>query len=199
MRRAICCVGLFFGLALPATAGATRAWLAPSTLGEGKFSTLDNQIDGQTGTIRAKARFANENGLLFPQQFVNVRLLLDTLTSAIVVPAPAVRHGPQGDYVYVIDADRTAHIRLVKVGPSTNDQISIASGLSQGEQVVTEGGDRLVEGATVRLPGDAAPSQGGPGGWRGASNGSAASDAKSSQGAGANGKKYRRKRQQPDQ
>jgi multidrug efflux system membrane fusion protein len=148
-------------------------------LGDGKFSTLDNQIDSQTGTIRAKARFGNEKGLLFPQQFVNIRLLLDTLSSAIVVPSPAVRHGPQGDYVYVIDADRSAHIRAVKVGPAANDRISIASGLAQGEQVVTEGGDRLVDGATVRLPGDAPPPQGRPGGWRGTQSGAGA-------GAGAN-------------
>jgi membrane fusion protein, multidrug efflux system len=124
-----------------------------SVLGQGKFLTLDNQVDTSTGTVRTKARFANDNGALFPQQFVNVRLLLDTVRSALVVPAAAVRHGPNGDYVYLIDADSTAHIQLVKTGPSVEDKISITSGLSGGERVVTEGGDRLVDGAVVRLPG----------------------------------------------
>src|SRR5262245_17903655 len=72
-----------------------------NALGTGTFLTLDNQIDTQTGTVRAKARFDNPNGLLFPNQFVNVQLQLDTLSSAIVVPASAVRHGPSGDFVYV--------------------------------------------------------------------------------------------------
>src|SRR5579875_2459845 len=128
-------------------------------LAVGTFLTLDNQIDTQTGTIHAKARFANEQGTLFPQQFVNVRLLLDTLQGAIVVPSAAVRQGPQGAYVYVVSPDHVAHVRLVKTGPSMDDKISIASGLNVGEQVVTEGGDRLVDGAKVHLPSDI-PAQG---------------------------------------
>ena len=127
-----------------------------TVLGHGTFLTLDNQVDSSTGTVRAKSRFANEDGTLFPQQFVNVRLLLNTLNDAIVVPSAAVRHGPNGDYVYVIAADDTVHIQLVKTGPSNGDNISIASGLAAGQRVVTEGGDRLVDGATVRLPGESA-------------------------------------------
>ncbi|MGH8259493.1 MAG: efflux RND transporter periplasmic adaptor subunit [Steroidobacteraceae bacterium] len=123
-------------------------------LADGTFLTLDNQIDTQTGTIHAKARFANAQGTMFPQQFVNVRLLLDTLRDAVVVPSAAVREGPQGTYVYVVSPDHIAHVRLVKTGPSVADRISIASGLQAGEEVVTEGGDRLVDGAKVRLPGD---------------------------------------------
>ena len=123
-------------------------------LATGTFLTLDNQIDTQTGTIHGKARFANENGTLFPQQFVNVRLLLDTLPGATVVPSAAVREGPQGTYVYVVSPDHVAHVRLVKTGPSVGDRVSIASGLMIGEEVVTEGGDRLVDGAKVRLPSD---------------------------------------------
>src|SRR6185312_3580503 len=123
-------------------------------LATGTFLTLDNQIDTQTGTIHGKARFANENGTLFPQQFVNVRLLLDTLPGATVVPSAAVREGPQGTYVYVVSPDHLAHVRLVKTGPSVGDKVSIASGLAIGEEVVTEGGDRLVDGAKVRLPSD---------------------------------------------
>jgi membrane fusion protein, multidrug efflux system len=123
-------------------------------LATGTFLTLDNQIDPQTGTIHAKARFANESGTLFPQQFVNVRLLLDTLHGATVVPSAAVREGPQGTYVYAVSPDHVAHVRPVKTGPSMGDKISIASGLNVGEEVVTEGGDRLVDGAKVRLPSD---------------------------------------------
>ncbi len=124
-----------------------------TVLGQGSFLTLDNMVDSSTGTVRVKSRFSNADGALFPQEFVNVRLLVDTLHSAVVVPTAAVRHGPQGDYVYVIEPDSTVHIQLVKTGPIDGDLISISSGLQGGERVVTEGGDRLVDGATVRLPG----------------------------------------------
>jgi membrane fusion protein, multidrug efflux system len=129
-------------------------------LGTGTFLTLDNQIDAQTGTVRAKARFANDGGKLFPNQFVNVQLQLDVVHQAIVVPAAAVRHGPRGDFVYVIAPDRTAHIRYVKLGPAVDDSASVSSGLQLAERVVTEGGDRLTDGSPVRLPGQS----GGPGG-----------------------------------
>lgn len=144
------------------------------TLAQGTFLTMDNQVDTATGTVRLKSRFSNADGTLFPQQFVNVRLLLDTVRDAVVVPAAAVRHGPNGDYVYVVAPDDTAHVRLVKTGPSVADSISITSGLSGSERVVTEGGDRLVDGATVRLPGEREPQFGagssrgraGAAGWR---------------------------------
>ena len=122
-------------------------------LGMGRFLTLDNQIDSQTGTVRAKARFDNADGALFPNQFVNVQLQLDTVKQALVVPAASIRHGPQGDFVFVIDAENTAHVRTVKVGPSVDDRTSVTSGLQEGERVVTEGGDRLTDGSVVRLPG----------------------------------------------
>jgi multidrug efflux system membrane fusion protein len=121
-------------------------------LGTGSFLTLDNQIDTQTGTVRAKARFDNADGALFPNQFVNVQLQLDTVRQAIVVPAAAIRHGPQGDFVYVIASDKTTHVRIVKTGPSIDDRTSVLSGLQAGERVVTEGGDRLTDGSVVRLP-----------------------------------------------
>jgi multidrug efflux system membrane fusion protein len=153
------------GAVLPATV-LDRA--RTTVLGTGTFLTLDNQIDTQTGTVRAKARFENPNGLLFPNQFVNVQLQLDTLKSAVVVPASAIRHGPQGDFVYVIAQDDTAHIRTVKVGPAVDDRTSVSSGLQVGERVVTEGGDRLVDGSTVRLPGQqpSRNAQGTGGKWR---------------------------------
>jgi multidrug efflux system membrane fusion protein len=135
-------------------------------LARGRLLTLDNQIDPATGTVKAKARFANPTGALFPQQFVNLQLLVDTIPNAAIVPAAAVRHGPQGDFVWVVQPNRTAHMQLVKVGPSLGEQASIQSGLSAGSSVITEGGDRLREGAPVTLPGQR-PSFGGPGGFRG--------------------------------
>src|SRR5690349_4412449 len=88
-------------------------------LGKGTFLTLDNQIDTNTGTVRAKARFENADGTLFPNEFVNVQLQVSTLKQAIVVPTNAIRHGPQGDFVFTIAEDDTAHITLVKTGPSS--------------------------------------------------------------------------------
>lgn len=123
-------------------------------LGKGVFSTLDNQVDTATGTIRAKARFANADGALFPSEFVNVRLALMTLKTAIVVPVTAVRTGPNGDFVWVMQPDKTVKMRRVTRGPITATQSVITSGLQAGEKVVTEGGDRLQEGARVMLPGD---------------------------------------------
>ena len=95
-----------------------------SVLGQGTFLTLDNQIDPTTGTIRAKARFANEDIALFPSQFVNVQLQVDVIHDAVVVPATAIRHGPNGDYVYVVDAEQVATMRPVTVGPASDDAIS---------------------------------------------------------------------------
>ena len=82
-----------------------------SVLGQGTFLTLDNQIDPTTGTIRAKARFANEDIALFPSQFVNVQLQVDVIHDAVTVPAAAIRHGPSGDYVYVVDPEQVATMR----------------------------------------------------------------------------------------
>lgn len=132
-----------------------------NVLGTGMFLTLDNQVDVQTGTVRAKARFDNNQQRLFPNQFVNVRLLTDTMKNALVAPSAAVRHGPQGDYVYLVDADNTAHVQAVTIGPAAGDQTSIVEGLAVGDRVVTEGGDRLTDGAAVKLP-----EQRGNGNWQ---------------------------------
>jgi multidrug efflux system membrane fusion protein len=123
-------------------------------LERGEFLSLNNQVDVQTGTVRAKARFANAHNALFPSQFVNVRVLLDTVRAAIVVPVTALRHGPEGDFVYVLNPDRTVSLRKVTTGQATVDQIAIASGLQAGEPVITEGGDRLKDGARVQLATD---------------------------------------------
>ncbi len=121
-------------------------------LAQGRFLTLDNQVDTATGTVKAKARFDNADGALFPNQFVNVRLLLRQ-DPAVVVPVTAVRTGANGDFVYVINEDRTVSLRKVRRGQATVSQVAIAEGLKAGERVVTEGGDRLKDGVKVQLQG----------------------------------------------
>ena len=119
-------------------------------LDTGLFLTLDNAVDTTTGTVKAKARYANAEGNLFPNQFVNARLLLRTIGAAIVVPVTALRHGPNGDFVYVLKEGNTVELRNVTRGEATVDVVAITTGLTAGEQVVTEGGDRLKDGARVQ-------------------------------------------------
>ncbi len=141
-------------------------------LDTGRFVTLDNQVDVQTGTVRAKARFANAKGTMFPNQFVNLRLRVDTVQGTVAVPVTAVRQGPKGDFVYVLNEDRTVSQRAVTRGLATPDRVAITSGLQAGERVITEGGDRLRDGARVALPVDrpaSAPGlRGGASAWAGA-------------------------------
>ena len=122
-------------------------------LASGRFLTLDNVIDTTTGTLQAKARFDNAGARLFPNQFVNVRLQLGA-TPGVLVPVTAVRMGPDGEYVYVVDAERNARMRAVRRGGATVEHILIASGLQAGELVVTEGGDRVKDGGRVMLAGE---------------------------------------------
>jgi multidrug efflux system membrane fusion protein len=139
------------GASIPALAlDSTRT----QTLDTGKFSTLNNQVDTTTGTIKGKARFANGGFQLYPSQFVNVRLTIDTVSNAITVPPSAVRTGPDGDFVWLLKPDRTVTQRVVKTGVNTADKIQITTGLAVGDTVVTDGGDRLTEGTKVALPGD---------------------------------------------
>jgi multidrug efflux system membrane fusion protein len=126
-----------------------------NTLASGVFSTLDNQVDTTTGTVRAKARFDNKDGALFPSQFVNVRLTLRTIKGAVTLPVSAVRNGADGDFVWILQTDQTATMRKVTRGQATNDIVQISDGLKVGEVVITEGGDRLQEGGRVILPADA--------------------------------------------
>ena len=125
-----------------------------TVLDQGVFSTLDNQVDPTTGTVKAKARFPNTKGTLFPSQFVNVRIALQTLHNVVVVPVTAVRTGPDGDFVWILRPDKTVTKRKVTRGPGTPTSTSLTQGLNVGERVITEGGDRLTEGAKVTLPGD---------------------------------------------
>jgi multidrug efflux system membrane fusion protein len=132
-------------------------------LDTGVFASLDNQIDTQTGTVRAKARFNNARLQLFPSQFVNVQLQLRVIHNAVVVPVAAVRQSGSGEYVFVLQDDRTVKQRPVVRGQMVGDRVQVASGLQIGERVITEGADRLRDGARVMLPGDT-PRAGGQGG-----------------------------------
>jgi multidrug efflux system membrane fusion protein len=129
-------------------------------LASGTLASVDNQIDPSTGTIKLKAQFPNEDASLFPNQFVNVRMLLDTRRGATLVPNAAVVRGGQGTFVYVIKEDRTVELRKLSVGIAEGDNVSIDSGLAPGELVVVEGSDRLRDGAKVEIPDRAAPGDG---------------------------------------
>jgi multidrug efflux system membrane fusion protein len=134
-------------------------------LADGKLSTLDNSIDITTGTVKLRAQFDNTDGSLFPNQFVNVSLLLDVLQNQLIMPNAAVRRGaPNGivsTFVYLVNADRTVTVRPVTLGTVDGERVAVAAGVAAGDVVVTEGGDRLRDGATVQLPaaasGPAAP------------------------------------------
>jgi len=124
-------------------------------IASGYLLTIDNQIDPTTGTVRLKAMFPNKENELFPNQFVNASLLLDTKHGTTIVPQAAIQRSPKGAFVYVVKSDQTAAVRSVSVGPSEGDDISIDKGLSPGEIVVVEGADRLREGSKIELQGQA--------------------------------------------
>jgi multidrug efflux system membrane fusion protein len=162
-------------------------------LASGMLVTLDNQIDNTTGTSKLKAVFDNKDDGLFPQQFVNIRLLVDTLTNQLVVPNVAVQNGQQGTFVYVVDEDSRVHLKPVKVGQTTETSADILSGISEGDRVVVDGTDRLVEGAVVRVrkagemenPPGYDPGSGGRG--RGGKRGEGKGDGKSKDGKSKRG------------
>jgi multidrug efflux system membrane fusion protein len=134
-------------------------------LATGELSTLDNQIDTTTGTVKLRAMFANPDQLLYPNQFVNARLLVNTHKDAIRVPVAAVQRGEPGTFVYAIGANNTVSVRPIKLGPTDNGFVEVTSGLRPGEKVVTDGTDRLRDGAavTVQAPGQGGQGQGGQG------------------------------------
>ncbi|HVC62983.1 MAG TPA: MdtA/MuxA family multidrug efflux RND transporter periplasmic adaptor subunit [Acetobacteraceae bacterium] len=125
-------------------------------LATGRLATLDNLIDTTTGTLRLRATFANPDEMLYPNQFVNARLLVNTLKNVVRVPVPAVQRGAPGTYVYVINANDTVSVRPVKLGPTDGGYEAVLSGLQPGEKVVTDGTDRLRDGVKVTVP---APAQ----------------------------------------
>ncbi|WP_261524525.1 MdtA/MuxA family multidrug efflux RND transporter periplasmic adaptor subunit [Burkholderia multivorans] len=140
----------------------------------GSLETLDNQIDTSTGTVKLRATFDNKEGLLFPNQFVNTRLLVDVIRDATIVPTSAVLTGSIGQFVYIVKPDNTVTVRKVKIGPVDGERTSIVDGVAVGERVVTDGSDRLREGAKISIPADQPK---GASGAHGASAASAASGA----------------------
>jgi len=123
-------------------------------LATGKVNTIDNQIDTTTGMVKFRAEFPNENDALFPNQFVNVRVLIRTLHDVVTVPNAAVQQGAPGSYVYLVNKDNTVSVRPVKLGSQDRGMIEVQSGLETGDRVVIDGTDRLSDGAHVTIPGD---------------------------------------------
>jgi len=140
-------------------------------LQDGKLAFIDNQIDPTTGTVKLRALFDNKDDSLFPQQFVNARLTVDTLSNAVVAPNAAIQQGAQGPFVYVVNADDTVSVRQVKTGPVDGERTAILSGLRPGENVVIDGVDRLHDGAKVVVRN--APGESGAAGKAPAANGAA--------------------------
>jgi multidrug efflux system membrane fusion protein len=145
----------------------TRDQNNATRLATGRFLTFDNQVDATTGTVKAKARFAYAGNVLFPGAFVNVSMLVQTLHDVVTVPVSAVRHGSQGDFVFVVKPDNTVKLTVVKVGPSTADRLAILSGLDAGTPVVIEGADGLEDGASINKGGKRGGANGNRGGQGG--------------------------------
>ncbi|MDE8346779.1 MAG: efflux RND transporter periplasmic adaptor subunit [Acidocella sp.] len=148
------------GAVLPAAAYASDD---VTKLEDGTLGAVDNQMDTSTGMVKLRADFPNTDEQLFPNEFVNVHLRVNTLTNVVLVPNPAVQTGVPGTYVYVVGADNVVHVRKVTVGPSDGDNTVIDSGLKPGARVVTDGVDRLTDGQHVMVvasPGAAVPAAG---------------------------------------
>ncbi len=131
----------------------------------GSLATTDNQIDNTTGTIKLRALFPNTDNALFPQQFVNARLLVRTVRGAVVTPQAAVQHGAPGDFVYLVQPDDTVHIQVVKLGVTDSGKVEVTDGLKAGDKVVIDGLDRLKDGAKIAAappPGQAPAAAGSP-------------------------------------
>jgi multidrug efflux system membrane fusion protein len=120
-------------------------------LATGQLASLDNQIDTTTGSIKLRGRFDNRSRTLYPNQFVNIRVLMDTRAGAIVMPTAALQRGAQGTFVYVLKPDRSVSVRTVTAGPADKGEIVIEQGLGAGEQVVIDGADKLRDGLQVMV------------------------------------------------
>jgi len=133
---------------------------------------VDNQIDVTTGTVKLKAQFPNPQGQLFPNQFVNVRMVVDVIRDTIVIPTAGLQRDNNGTIVYSVKEDGTVAVRRVKAGPADGEVMSIESGLQEGERVIVDGVDRIREGAKVEVvqpgvtPGTRPPGEGKAGGGR---------------------------------
>jgi len=120
-------------------------------LATGKLLTLDNQIDTATGTVKLRAEFPNDDSALFPNQFVNVRMLVDTRTDATLVPSAAIQRGAPGTFVYAVSDDKSVSVKPLKLGPVQGEITAVESGIAPGTQVVVDGADKLREGSKVEL------------------------------------------------
>lgn len=118
-------------------------------LADGKLLAIDNQVDTTTGTVKLKSVFENKDNMLFPNEFVNVKLLIDTRHDVVIVPAAAVQHGPNSTFVFVVKPDKTVEMRTLTEGPTEDDQTIIEKGVTAGEIVVTEGTDKLQPGSQI--------------------------------------------------
>ena len=158
-------------------------------LATGKVSTTDNTIDPVTGTIKVKAEFSNADGSLFPNQFVNIKMQVNTLEAALSVPSAAIQRGALGTFVYVVKPDNSVSVRRVRTGTTEGDWVSVQSELEAGDRVVTDGADRLREGAKVEVitPPPRFGAGGGPGGAGGPGSSGAAGGTGPVGGTGAGG------------
>jgi multidrug efflux system membrane fusion protein len=120
-------------------------------LATGTLAAVDSQIDTTTGTVRMRAQFDNKDGVLFPNQFVNIQLLVDTLHNTTVVPTAAVQRGAPGTFVYVVNSDNTVKVTPIKIGPVQGESTAVTSGISTGTQVVVDGADKLKDNAKIAL------------------------------------------------
>jgi membrane fusion protein, multidrug efflux system len=154
----------------------------------GQLQTLDNQIDTTTGTVKMRAVFPNANLNLFPNQFVNIALQVDTLSKIATVPSSAIQRGAPGTFVYLVDIDKkTVSIAKVTVGPDDGTNVAILDGLSPGQVVVTDGADRLKDGSSVELASSSAPGQTKRGQAKGVGQGNGDGQGKGGDGQGKSG------------
>jgi multidrug efflux system membrane fusion protein len=164
-------------------------------IASGTLSNSDNQIDTTTGTLKLRAMFDNSKFELFPNQFVNAHLILETLHDQIVVPGAALLNGSQGSYVYLVNPDSTVSMRQVVAGPTAGDMVAISKGLAGGQTVVVDGADQLRDGARIMLPQAPAPGSSGGRARRNASGNSSGGPATGYSGGGSSGGQHRHQRQ----
>jgi multidrug efflux system membrane fusion protein len=140
------------GAVLPVTA-LDRS--GASKIADGTLQTFDSQIDPTTGTIKLRAQFPNETEALFPNQFVNIRLLLDTHTDVTTMPTAGVQRGVPGTFVYLVNADNTVSVRKIELGVTDGDRVEVRSGLVPGDRIVIDGADKLRDGAKINVRAEA--------------------------------------------
>lgn len=131
-------------------------------LAQGRLAAIDNQIDAATGTVKLKAQFANADMALFPNQFVTVRLHLETLPGAVVIPTTAIQRGAIGTFVYAVDADQKALVKTIRLGPLEGGRAAVLEGLRAGDRVVVDGADKLRNNSRVNVLSDRGESADGP-------------------------------------